>query len=319
MGTDHMHADSIRAWNHRHRQGARTAALLVAAFFLILLAAIYGPDLAHSETITKDVATLENTAIPPAGVAQEIAIATVPPGQEGLELWAKLEENGGFIERPIAWTITTSTGETVYSVNAPSADAAVPPGDYMIDIRYGASHYQKGLTLLEGNHLAVSFVLNVGGIRVLPRIKDLGLPAAPSLSRVFVLGGINAGELVAQSSVPGEIIRVPAGSYRVESRFESGNALAVADVKVKPGLMSAVEIDHAAGLARLSFVGAPDAEVSWSIATTSGENLVAATGLATGVVLKPGSYVASATAGGEVMTATFAIAAGEERDIILGN
>jgi hypothetical protein len=189
----------------------------------------------------------------------------------------------------------------------------------MVDIRYGAAHVQRGLTLLAGNHLSVSFVLNVGGIRILPRLQGLGLPAAPSLSRIFALGGINGGELVAQSTVPGEIIRVPAGNYRIESRFETGNAVAVADVKVKPGLMNAVEIDHAAGLARLSFVGAPDADVSWAVATTDGENLAAASGLSADIVLKPGTYVASATAGGEVMTATFAIAVGEERDIILGN
>ena len=35
-----------------------------------------------------------------------------------------------------------------------------------------------------------------------------------------------------------------AGSYRVESRFGLGNAVASANVTVKPGLLSSVEIDH---------------------------------------------------------------------------
>ena len=37
------------------------------------------------------------------------------------------------------------------------------------------------------------------------------------------------------------------------------------------------------------------------------------------VVLRPGTYTASARVGGEILTATFAIATGEARDIILGN
>jgi hypothetical protein len=83
--------------------------------------------------------------------------------------------------------------------------------------------------------------------------------------------------------------------------------------------VSAIDIDHAAGLARLSFVGAPDADVSWNIATIDGVALASTTGLSADVVLKPGSYIASASTGGEVITATFAIEVGESRDIILGN
>ena len=40
---------------------------------------------------------------------------------------------------------------------------------------------------------------------------------------------------------------------------------------VNSGMMSAVEIDHAAGLARLSYVGAPDAHVSWLVTNDHGE------------------------------------------------
>jgi len=185
MGTENMHDDSTRAWFDRHRQGARTAALLVTALFLVALAAALGPTLARSGTVSRDVAALDDTvAAPLSDVAHEIAIATVSPGQEGLALSAKLAENGGTIERPIAWAITGETGETVYAGEAPSADAAVPPGDYMIEIRYGAAHFQRGVTLLPGNHLKVSFVLNVGGIRILPRIQGIGLPAAPEAATV---------------------------------------------------------------------------------------------------------------------------------------
>jgi hypothetical protein len=119
--------------------------------------------------------------------------------------------------------------------------------------------------------------------------------------------------------MPGEILRVEAGDYRIESRFAAGNAVAVADVHVKPGVMSAVEIDHAAGLARLSYVGAPDTAVSWLVTDDKGEALPAIDGLSASVILKPGTYIAKAQIGDEFLTASFDISAGQERDILLGN
>lgn len=317
MRTDSEHEHSTRVAHHRHQNSARTAAVLVAVLFSIGPAAHF----AHPANVRSAELSGPATDVPFDGsnVAHEIAIEMVTPGNEGLKLSAKLVEDGGVIDRPISWKIATSEGEQIFSGDVPVADIRVPPGDYAVDIHYGAAHFARGLTLLEGNRLSVSFVLNVGGIRILPRVQGIGLPASPSHSRVYALSGLRKGELITQSEIPGEILRVPAGDYRVESRFDAGNAVAVADVKVKPGIMSAVEIDHAAGLARLAFVGAPSADVAWNVADDKGEALASFEGLSADIVLKPGTYTASASAGGEVLTAKFDIGAGESRDIILGN
>ncbi len=129
-----------------------------------------------------------------------------------------------------------------------------------------------------------------------------------------MLGGRHNGRLVAVSAIPGEVIRVPEGEYRIESRFASGNATAVTDVQVKAGRMSAIDIDHKAGIARLSFVGAPSADVQWQVMDQSGQRVAAAQGLAADMVLLPGTYTASARVGGETLTATFEIAT-EKRGI----
>ena len=252
-------------------------------------------------------------------VVHDIAIETVSRGREGLELSARLSSDGGLIERPVTWTVTSGTGELVYSGDIPIADFAAPPGDYAVGIDYGAVHISQAVTLAEGTRLIASFVLEAGGIRILPRIEGMGLPAAPSRSLIYALAGPHKGELVAISTEPGELLRVPAGPYRIESRFDAGNASAAADVKVKPGLMSAVEIDHAAGLAPLAFVGPPDAGVRWRIADAQGNALPPLEGLSADIVLKPGTYTATALVGGETLTARFGIASGETRDIILGN
>ena len=59
----------------------------------------------------------------------------------------------------------------------------MPPGDYSVEARYGSASFSQSLTLLEANRLIVSFVLDVGGIRVLPRVQGLGLhPPKPNPS-----------------------------------------------------------------------------------------------------------------------------------------
>lgn len=254
-----------------------------------------------------------------ASPGHDIAIEIVASGSEGLGLSARLTEDGGLIELPMQWTIRNEHGDTVYAGKSPGADIDVPPGDYAVDIRYDAVTLSSVVTLLEGNRLMVSYVLNAGGVRILPRLQDIGLPVTRPATRIFALGGKADGRLVAVSSLPGEIIRIPAGTYRIESRFTAGNASAVVDVNVKAGKLSAVEIDHKAGLARLVWPGNADEPVAWNISNTQGQTVAATEGAQADVVLLPGTYTASARVGSATRSATFRIASGEARDIILGN
>ena len=309
-----MHDDSTRALQIRRQKSATSAALLTAVLFLGIAPFAYGASKVIEESALAIAAPNFQDR-----VAHDIAIELVKPGSEGLELTARLSDGGGLIERDISWTLRDAQGTVVYDKNTELADIVVPPGDYSVQALYGAASFSQNLTLLEANHLIVSFVLDVGGIRVLPRVKGLGLAPTQTKSMVYALSGPNKGKLITISKLPGEILRVKAGDYRIESRFAAGNAVAVADVHVKPGVMSAVEIDHAAGLARLSYVGAPDTDVSWLVTNEKGEALPVIAGLSANVVLKPGSYVAKAQIGDEFLTANFDIRVGQERDILLGN
>ncbi len=315
-----MHDFSTRALHIRRQKSAKSAALLAAVLLFVALVTIITPKLANAASQESEQSAL--TVAPPvfqSKAAHDIAIEIVKPGSEGLELSARLSETGGLIERDISWKLRDAQGLVVYDGKTSLADIVVPPGDYTVEVAYGSADFQQGLTLLAGNRLMVSFVLDVGGIRVLPRLKGIGLPPTQSQSLVYATSGHNKGKLITSSRMPGEILRVEAGDYRVESRFMAGNAVAVVDVHVKSGVMSAVEIDHAAGLARLSYVGAPDAAVTWLVTDDKGEALPGIDGLSANVVLKPGTYIAKAQIGKESLTASFNIAEGQERDIMLGN
>jgi hypothetical protein len=311
-----MHDLSTRALPIRRQKSATSAALLTAVLFLspFAFADALGAPKTTDESAVAIMAPKFQTK-----VAHDIAIEIVKPGNEGLELSARLSESGGLIERDISWTLRDAQGGVVYDKNTELAHVSLPPGDYSVEARYGSACFSQSLTLLEANRLMVSFVLEVGGIRVLPRVQGLGLNSAQTQSLVYALSGVDKGKLITISKVPGEILRVKAGDYRIESRFATGNAVVVVDVHVNSGLMSAVEIDHTAGLARLSYVGAPDAHVSWLLIDDHGDQLPAIDGLSASVVLKPGAYTAKAQIGTELLTARFDIAAGQERDILLGN
>lgn len=315
-----MHDCSTRAKCYRHPGRGGIAAAPVAVFLFSVLAFNPAPArTAPPQDLEVSSAPQASSLAAEASPGHDIAIEIVAPGREGLELTARLTGDGGLIELPIAWTIRGTDGLTVFSGASPSADIAVPPGDYAIDIRYGNVHLSSSVTVLEGNRLMVSYVLNAGGLRLLPRVKGMAAANAPAISRVYALSGRQGGKLVATSDIPGEILRLPEGDYRIESRFAAGNAAAVTDVRVKAGRMSAVDIDHKAGVARLSFVGSPQADVEWNVADDNGKPVAAVAGLAADVVLKPGTYTASAKIGAETLSATFAIGQGEARDILLGN
>ena len=249
----------------------------------------------------------------------EVGVAKVLPGQEMATLSARLTDQSANLLRNIHWTVKNASGDIVFDGAATTAAIALQPGYYDVEARYGAVDLDESFTLLEGTRMDMRFVLNAGALRVLPRIKGLDMPGLASSTRIYALTGKARGHMVQESAVPGEVINLAAGQYRVESRFGAGNAVAVMDVKVQPGIMSAVEIDHRAGLARLAYVGSPNTRVEWEIRRGKSTELSNIVGLNANVALLPGDYVAIARVGTERLTASFAIKEGEARDIMLGN
>ena len=124
-GNKSLHAYSTRAQhNHHHRRG-KTAAAVVAVLVFVAIATVYGPSLARSA----QPSGIELTSAPEAEVlgaearpGHDLAIEIVAPGREGLELSARLTDDGGLIELPMHWTIRNMNGETVYSGSTPGAD-----------------------------------------------------------------------------------------------------------------------------------------------------------------------------------------------------
>lgn len=286
---------------------------------LVLLAALLLPTPSFAASSTAAIDRTPEIEEVDTNVASEIRIELTRPGQEGLFLNARLSEDGGLINLPIAWRVKAYGGETLLTRDADFAELPAEPGDYVVEARYGTVQIERKLTLLEGQRLGVTFVLNAGGLRILPKLQEIGLPAARPFTSIYKASGIDGGALVAITDEPGEILRVGAGAYRIESRFQPGNASAMTEVTVKPGLLSAVEIDMSAGIARLAAPGSEDRDVVWFITDAKGEALPGVPGPAADVVLKPGRYKLRTRIDGSDRASAFTIEPGKISAIIQAN
>jgi hypothetical protein len=248
-----------------------------------------------------------------------LAIETVSPGREGLEFSAHLTGTTHPVTRGITWTIRTADGQDVYAGDSAIADVVTPPGDYIVDVRYGAGRLTRLVSLPEATRLRVDFALNAGGLRIVPRAGGAPLPAGGAKLRVYTLQEGQPNRRMAVTATAGDILPLPEGRYRVESQVGDSNAKAVADVEVRAGRLITLDIRHKVGIARLSLAGPPSAEVSWSVEDRHGIAVASRDGQDTAVILIPGDYTVTAKIGSDRLTAAFTIAPGQSRDIILGN
>ena len=300
---------STRPAHIRHRRLERIAPALVAALFLNLSAA----QAATEKPINSTTAPREIT-LPASG---EMAITNVASGHEGLELSARYAQDGNNFVDNINWKITDQDQALIYDKTASLVTVPVPPGEYHIEAIFGSAHLEEVITVQPGTKIGMSFVMNAGTLRILPRVQGIDQLGLASISKVFALTGVEKGKLVATSNRPGEVLNMAAGEYRIESQFASGNAVAVTDVNVKAGYVSAVNIDHIAGLAKLNIVGNEQIEAEWLIIDDQGAPLPAFNGIIAEIILKPGHYIAEAKLGDQNLKADFQIAAGQTSEISL--
>jgi hypothetical protein len=261
-------------------------------------------------------------SLTPPEAPYELRSYIVAPGEESFELAARLREYGGIITRPVSWRILrvraaeAGGSEEVYRGEAPIADFDAVPGEYRVDITYGFAVYSRTITLEAERHISAVFNLNVGGLRVLSR---LSVPASGisfrTSHRIYALSGESRGRLLAENAIPGDVLRLPAGRYRIESELRPGNAVAGTNIEIKPGLMSAVEIDHVAGVVHLAAKTAATQQVAWEITDANGNVAADAKGKSVDMILKPGRYEAKALVGANTKGAAFTVRAGETIEV----
>ena len=306
-----MHVTLQRARQHSQGRFLTGAALNVVGATLLLGLAL--PAAHAAQRIDADALITGSLPAKTANIPMELRIEITRPGLEGIELAGRLSEYGGRITKPITWKLMRTLGEgnrggeVVYNNAQPVANISLEPGNYRLEAQYGSVSIIKPVVLVEGQHLGLTFVFNVGGLRTLSTLGNEPLPPKlRAVHKAYAINGISAGQLIATSDLQGGLMRLGAGTYRLESEIEPGNTVTHTEVTIKPGVLTSLNLDHEAGIA---VVDAPD-NVQWSV--SSQEKTWKTTGSGAGILtLAPGHYVYNS---GE-KTRTVVIAAGKRTNV----
>ncbi len=310
-----MHVTLQRARQHSRGRFFTGAALnFVGAGLLLILATSSALTAQRTDADTLITGSLPATAT---NVPLELRIEITRPGSEGIRLAGRLSEDGGLITKPVTWKLIRTLGngsqggEAVYSDAQPVADIPLEPGNYRIEARYGSVSAVKPVILTEGQHLGLTFVFNVGGLRTLSTLGNEPLPGqVRAVHRAYAVNGASSGKLVATSDQQGGLMRLGAGTYRLESEIEPGNTVTHTEVTIKPGILTSLNLDHEAGIA---IVDAPDG-LPWSVG--SQEKNWRRSGIGPGMLtLAPGRYTYNSVD----QTRTIIIVAGKRTRVRAGD
>ena len=306
-----MHVLLQRARQHSRGRFLTGAALNFVGASLFLGIAV-SQALAAQQT---DVDPTITGSLPAASseIPFELRIEITRPGDEGIRLAGRLSQEGGLINKPVEWKLVRTLGdgahggETVYKRARPLADIPLEPGNYRIEARYGSVSAVKPVILAEGQHLSLTFVFNVGGLRTLSTLGNEPLPRKMrAVHKAYAVNGTSAGRLIATSQQQGGLMRLGAGTYRLESEIEPGNTVTHTEVTIKPGILTSLNLDHEAGIA---VINAPDG-VPWSVG--SAEKNWRRSGIGPGMLtLAPGRYTYNDTR----QTRTVVIVAGKRTNV----
>ncbi len=250
----------------------------------------------------------------------ELRIEFTDEGAEGLQLAARLDERGGLVNRPVTWTVkramggSAAAGEPVYVGETPAADLNLQPGEYRVEASYGLARVVHEVAVHPGQRVGVTLILHVGGVRALSLVDDRYVPTSITAThRIYALSGRQSGQRLTSTS-QGEVARLEAGDYRVESRFEPGNAVAETTVAIKPGVLSSLEISHLAALVRVEFPRG--GEAAFEVRDVDGDWAWRGRGPGGDLVLAPGRYEAHILSG-DARTVGFEVSQGDSIVVLL--
>jgi len=253
-----------------------------------------------------------------------------PPGAEAaalvqLSLSAAYANENKPILSGIVWRVLVedaggAPARIVARSEQPDPTFNLEPGSYVVHAAYGFASGWKRVTVPASGRLADKVTLSAGGLKLGGVIIDRPIPPQLLQFAVFVpLAGNSEGRLVADKVSPGDILRLPEGTYHVVSTYGDANAIRRADVKVESGRLVEATLFHRAAKATLKLVATPGGEAfagtAFSVLTPGGDVIREAIGAFPEVILAEGEYVLIARQGQQVHTHEFRIEAGLDRDI----
>jgi hypothetical protein len=253
------------------------------------------------------------------GQPSDLAGPATPLAKQFLTLHATFAENGPGVPGGVKWRLFTDQADAngEHMLVAESTDAnprfEVDPGSYIVHAVYGLVSAAKFVTVAAGRPTTQTMILPAGAVRL---TAFIGGEKAPEGSVTFKLTRDDGGvaRVVAEGVKPGQLLRLPAGSYHVSSSYGDANANVEADLKISAGKMIEAQVHHKAAHVSLKLVQSPGGpelrDTSWTILTPGGDVIRDSIGALTGVILAEGDYMAIARRDGRLYQQSFAVRTG---------
>lgn len=265
----------------------------------------------------------------PGGNTTVVPRQQVPDGGENdgtglVQLEAMVTENGGTIQEDLIWRIFGVTPnkagkpQLILTRTAANPLVKLKSGDYYVHASFGQAYVNRRITIVAGSRSLERFVLNAGGLVVIPVVTS-ATPVSDS-DLQFDIYSDDRDQQDNQTKVvggarPGVLVRLNSGIYRIESRYGKANAVVQASVTVEPGKRTEVQVKHEAGRASFRLTtrkgGEAMAATNWSVLAPDGLVVVKSAGALPTHVLAPGAYSVVATADGRSFRRDFTIANGQ--------
>lgn len=267
----------------------------------------------------------EPPALPPLPSVPPPAVPAGPAsGPQTVLLSAVVTGDPRPIRTGLVWRIYRDKGagaqpELVAKLAAPAPATTLPPGSYIVHAAYGLASATKRITVTSGA-LSEQLSINAGALKLGGMIA--GVPIEPDRLEFSIYQPQQndpEGRLVATNVRPGDLVRLPEGTYHIVSTYGESNAIMRADLKVDRGRITEATLNHRAATVTLKLVDTPGGEAfagtAFSILTPGGDVVREAIGAFPQVVLAEGEYTLIARNNGKVYTRDFRVETGLNVDV----
>ena len=284
------------------------------------IAAAQTPRGWQTETNAPTNAPPANTTVVP---RTSIAPKAGSGGSSQVSMAAFLTEESQAIQQGLVWRVfrekSGSDGKNILvsTLRDASPTLRLEPGAYLVNVALGRANLTRRISV-SGDSVQERFVLNAGGLRVIPVLLK-----GEAASEKAVSYDVQSDERdqhgqrikVVTAAKAGVVLRLNAGIYSIVSTYGDANAVARADVTVEAGKLAEVTLTHAAAKVTFKLVtrrgGDAIADTQWSLATSQGEHIRDSSGALPTHFLAPGTYIVGARHAGRLYRQEFNVKSGD--------
>lgn len=196
----------------------------------------------------------------------------------------------------------------------------LPSGTYTVMARIGSVEAREQIAVGAGGTIAKTIVLPMARLSLSANLKIAAPPAdAPVAYRVTRLDGEAAGEAARSAATRPELLLAP-GRYRIDATAGAHNAIASQTIDLAAGVRKDLALSIEMGVLELRLGEGQTAPLDsfWEVTDAEGKPVWRTTRAEPAGFLAPGGYTVRFESRSKHLEKTFALAAGERKQIDLG-